>query len=136
MSDTEKDKDVPMVDSHEATEEPPTTSTNTPSFPHLAQEQAKEESATLGAEVAHKKINYEQEAQKLEEKALRFLAKQTHPVIIPSFASWFDISKIHEIEKRSNPDFSTIHQGSRHQRHIRTQEILSSTRTVFRRTNI
>lgn len=97
MSDTEKDKDVPMVDSHEATEEPPTTSTNTPSFPHLAQEQAKEESATLGAEVAHKKINYEQEAQKLEEKALRFLAKQTHPVIIPSFASWFDISKIHEI---------------------------------------
>lgn len=105
MSDTEKDKDVPMVDSHEATEEPPTTSTNTPSFPHLAQEQAKEESATLGAEVAHKKINYEQEAQKLEEKALRFLAKQTHPVIIPSFASWFDISKIHEIEKRSNPDF-------------------------------
>ncbi|EHN02594.1 Rsc8p [Saccharomyces cerevisiae x Saccharomyces kudriavzevii VIN7] len=105
MSDTEKDKDVPMVDSQEASEEPPTTTTNTPSFPHLVQEQSKEESASLGAEVAHRKVNYEQKAQKLEEKALRFLAKQTHPVIIPSFASWFDISKIHEIEKRSNPDF-------------------------------
>ncbi|KOG99855.1 Rsc8p [Saccharomyces eubayanus] len=105
MSDTEKDTDVPMVDSHEATEEPATTTVTTPSFPHLQQEQAKEESASLGVEVAHKKVNYEQEAQKLEEKALRFLAKQTHPVIIPSFASWFDISKTHEIEKRSNPDF-------------------------------
>ncbi|EJS43868.1 rsc8p [Saccharomyces arboricola H-6] len=105
MSDIEKDKDISMVESHEATEEPPTTTTNTPSFPHLLQEQAKEEFTSLGAEVAHKKVNYEQEAQKLEEKALRFLAKQTHPVIIPSFAAWFDISKIHEIEKRSNPDF-------------------------------
>lgn len=50
-------------------------------------------------------VNYGEEAQKLEDKAFRFLAKQTHPIIVPSFASWFDISTIHEIEKRSLPDF-------------------------------
>ncbi|KAG0666959.1 Chromatin structure-remodeling complex protein rsc8 [Maudiozyma exigua] len=52
-----------------------------------------------------KTINYEDEAQKLEDKAFRFLAKQTHPIVLPSFASWFDVSTIHEIEKRSLPDF-------------------------------
>ena len=52
-----------------------------------------------------KTINYEDEAQKLEDKAFRFLAKQTHPIVLPSFASWFDVSGIHEIEKRSLPDF-------------------------------
>ncbi|CAB4254042.1 similar to Saccharomyces cerevisiae YFR037C RSC8 Component of the RSC chromatin remodeling complex [Maudiozyma barnettii] len=52
-----------------------------------------------------KTINYEDEAHKLEDKAFRFLAKQTHPIVLPSFASWFDISSIHEIEKRSLPDF-------------------------------
>lgn len=51
------------------------------------------------------KVDYEEEAHKLEDKALRFLAKQTHPIIVPSFASWFDISTIHELEKRSVPDF-------------------------------
>ncbi|GAV28511.1 hypothetical protein PMKS-001982 [Pichia membranifaciens] len=34
-----------------------------------------------------------------------YLAKQTKPVIIPSFAKWFDINEIHEIEKKSLPDF-------------------------------
>ena len=51
------------------------------------------------------KLSPEEETSKLEEKAFRFLAKQTHPVVIPSFATWFDISSIHEIEKRSLPDF-------------------------------
>ncbi|GCE98014.1 chromatin structure-remodeling complex protein rsc8 [Zygosaccharomyces mellis] len=70
-----------------------------PLLPHLQQQQQQlqqHESA---------EINYEQEAQKLEDKALRFLAKQAHPVIIPSFAAWFKFSEIHEIEKRSIPDF-------------------------------
>lgn len=34
-----------------------------------------------------------------------YLAKQTKPVIIPSFAKWFDINEIHAIEKNSLPDF-------------------------------
>lgn len=70
-----------------------------PLLPHLQQQQQQlqqHESA---------EINYEQEAQKLEDKALRFLAKQAHPVIIPSFAAWFKFSEVHEIEKRSIPDF-------------------------------
>ncbi|CCF60674.1 hypothetical protein KAFR_0L00670 [Kazachstania africana CBS 2517] len=61
--------------------------------------------AGIGGSAAPKVVNYEEEAQKLEDKALRFLAKQTHPVIIPSFTSWFDISEVHEIERRSLPDF-------------------------------
>ncbi|GMM37761.1 Rsc8 protein [Saccharomycopsis crataegensis] len=47
----------------------------------------------------------------IEEKARQFLAKQTRPVIIPSFAAWFDLNKVHEIEKRSLPEFFT--NGSR-----------------------
>ena len=34
-----------------------------------------------------------------------YLAKQTKPVIIPSFAKWFDLDSIHQIEKNSLPDF-------------------------------
>ncbi|AQZ13296.1 RSC8 (YFR037C) [Zygosaccharomyces parabailii] len=76
-----------------------TSNSAPPLLPHLQQQQQQlhqHESA---------EINYEQEAQKLEDKALRFLAKQAHPVIIPSFAAWFKFSEVHEIEKRSIPDF-------------------------------
>jgi chromatin structure-remodeling complex subunit RSC8 len=34
-----------------------------------------------------------------------YLAKQTKPVIIPSFAKWFNLNEIHAIEKNSLPDF-------------------------------
>lgn len=44
-------------------------------------------------------------SQSVEDKARQFLAKQTRPVIIPSFAAWFDLNKVHEIEKRSLPEF-------------------------------
>lgn len=67
-----------------------------PILPHLQQQQQLHDQP---------KIDYEQEAKKLEDKAGRFLAKQAHPVIIPSFAAWFKFSDIHEIEKRSLPDF-------------------------------
>lgn len=67
-----------------------------PMLPHLQQQQQQNE---------HANIDYDQEARKLEEKAVRFLAKQAHPVIIPSFASWFKFSEVHEIEKRMLPDF-------------------------------
>lgn len=43
-----------------------------------------------------------------------YLAKQTKPVIIPSFAKWFDINDIHEIEKRSLPDFFSSQANSRY----------------------
>lgn len=76
---------------------PAVSSSAPPLLPHLQQQQMLQHEAA--------DINYEQEAQKLEDKALRFLAKQAHPVIIPSFAAWFEFSEVHEIEKRSIPDF-------------------------------
>jgi hypothetical protein len=40
-----------------------------------------------------------------EDEARRYLAAQTHPIIIPSYAAWFDMAKIHPIERRSLPEF-------------------------------
>ncbi|KAM0790653.1 hypothetical protein ACM66B_004513 [Microbotryomycetes sp. NB124-2] len=37
--------------------------------------------------------------------ARRYLAKQTQPVVIPSYSTWFDLSTIHQIERRSLPEF-------------------------------
>ncbi|SCU78515.1 LADA_0A05996g1_1 [Lachancea dasiensis] len=72
-------------------------SASAPLLPHLQQQQQQQQE--------HSKIDYEQEAKKLEDKAVRFLAKQAHPVIIPSFSTWFSFSEVHEIERRMLPDF-------------------------------
>ncbi|KAG5363733.1 SWI/SNF complex subunit SMARCC2 [Yarrowia sp. B02] len=45
------------------------------------------------------------EETKLEEKARAYLAEQTQRVVIPSFATWFDRNAIHDIEKKSLPEF-------------------------------
>lgn len=45
------------------------------------------------------------ERKKLEQDAQSYLAEQTNQVIIPSYAAWFDASKVNDIEKRSNPEF-------------------------------
>ncbi|KAH9939552.1 Smarcc1 protein [Amylocystis lapponica] len=42
---------------------------------------------------------------RLEEQARKYLAAQTHEVIIPSYSAWFDMSKIHPIERRAMPEF-------------------------------
>ncbi|KAL0580000.1 SWI/SNF and RSC complex subunit Ssr2 [Marasmius crinis-equi] len=42
---------------------------------------------------------------RLEEQARKYLAAQTHEIIIPSYSAWFDMSKIHPIEKRALPEF-------------------------------
>lgn len=33
------------------------------------------------------------------------VAEQTHHIIIPSYAAWFDYNAIHAIEKRALPEF-------------------------------
>jgi len=43
--------------------------------------------------------------QQLEEQARKYLAAQTHEVIIPSYSAWFDMSKIHTVERRALPEF-------------------------------
>lgn len=43
--------------------------------------------------------------QKRMATARRHLAAQTHPVIIPSYATWFSLATIHQLERRSLPEF-------------------------------
>jgi SWI/SNF related-matrix-associated actin-dependent regulator of chromatin subfamily C len=40
-----------------------------------------------------------------EDQARNFLVNQTHAIIIPSYAAWFDMSAIHPIERKSLPEF-------------------------------
>ncbi|KAH8915362.1 SWIRM-domain-containing protein [Atractiella rhizophila] len=35
----------------------------------------------------------------------RYLAAQTHPIIIPSYATWFKFDSIHQIESKAMPEF-------------------------------
>ncbi len=51
------------------------------------------------------KEELEAKVKKMEEDARKYIAKQTKPVILPSYAKWFDMNTIHEIEKRSLPEF-------------------------------
>ncbi|GAA5969505.1 hypothetical protein JCM11641_008136 [Rhodosporidiobolus odoratus] len=37
--------------------------------------------------------------------ARRYLATQTHPVIVPSYATWFSLATINPLERRSLPEF-------------------------------
>ncbi|KAF8599176.1 SWIRM-domain-containing protein [Ceratobasidium sp. AG-I] len=38
-------------------------------------------------------------------QAKRYLASQTHDIIIPSYSVWFDMGSIHSVEKRALPEF-------------------------------
>ncbi|KAJ7598733.1 Smarcc1 protein [Mycena floridula] len=42
---------------------------------------------------------------RLEDQARKYLAAQTHEVIIPSYSAWFDMGKIHPVEQRALPEF-------------------------------
>ncbi|KAG0321202.1 hypothetical protein BGZ99_004054 [Dissophora globulifera] len=53
------------------------------------------------------------ERYRLEEEAGRYLSQQTQEVIIPSYSAWFSMSKIHEIEQRSLPEFFNLKNRSK-----------------------
>ncbi|TFK18204.1 Smarcc1 protein [Coprinopsis marcescibilis] len=42
---------------------------------------------------------------RLEEQARKYLAAQTHEVVVPSYSAWFDMAKIHPVERRALPEF-------------------------------
>lgn len=42
---------------------------------------------------------------KLQDYAKKYLAEQTHEVILPSYSSWFKFEDINEIEKKALPEF-------------------------------
>ncbi|KAK4684991.1 SWI/SNF-related matrix-associated actin-dependent regulator of chromatin subfamily C, partial [Tremellales sp. Uapishka_1] len=46
-------------------------------------------------------------ARDLHALATTYLASQTHPLIIPSYSSWFSLSTIHPLERKSLPEFFT-----------------------------
>lgn len=41
----------------------------------------------------------------LHDLATTYLASQTHPLVVPSYSSWFSMSTIHPIERKSLPEF-------------------------------
>ncbi|KAF9179759.1 hypothetical protein BGZ51_006626 [Haplosporangium sp. Z 767] len=55
----------------------------------------------------------ESERFRLEEEAGRYLSQQTQEVIIPSYAAWFSLSKIHDIEQKSLPEFFNLKNRSK-----------------------
>lgn len=44
-------------------------------------------------------------ANDLHALATTYLASQTHPLVVPSYSSWFSLSTIHPIERKSLPEF-------------------------------
>ncbi|KZV81840.1 SWIRM-domain-containing protein, partial [Exidia glandulosa HHB12029] len=42
---------------------------------------------------------------RLEDTARKYLAAQTHEVVIPSYSAWFDMGSVHAVEKRALPEF-------------------------------
>ena len=47
----------------------------------------------------------EKVVREIEDKVRTYLATQTYRVVIPSFSKWFARDKIHEIERKSLPEF-------------------------------
>ncbi|KAJ1679916.1 SWI/SNF and RSC complex subunit Ssr2, partial [Spiromyces aspiralis] len=47
----------------------------------------------------------EQEQQKRNQEMARLLPEQTHEIIIPSYAAWFQFGRIHENERKALPEF-------------------------------
>ncbi|KAL7273227.1 SWI/SNF and RSC complex subunit Ssr2 [Rhizina undulata] len=45
------------------------------------------------------------EKKKLEDTARGYLVEQTHAIVLPSYSTWFDMSQIKDIERKSLPEF-------------------------------
>lgn len=90
------------------------SSTNTPALddPDIsmedgadADEAGEDDEADDGEDVEGDSAQVEANRARLEQEARKYLAEQTHAVIIPSYSSWFDMSKINKVEERSLPEF-------------------------------
>lgn len=80
------------------TENVPETAKNLPeAVPGQEQEpQAKDEPAPVDLEKARAEF---------QENARNYLIEQSRHVVIPSFAQWFDLNSVHDIERKLFPDF-------------------------------
>lgn len=48
----------------------------------------------------------------IDEEKARFY-RQTHTIIVPSYSSWFNMKKVHQIEKKSLPEFFEVNHPSK-----------------------
>ncbi|KAF9914989.1 hypothetical protein BX616_007145 [Lobosporangium transversale] len=104
------DVDVKDTEAESKAEELSTRGTDTKEA-SLADKDSNRGSAPPEAEEALTQA--EAERFKLEEEAGRYLSRQTQEVIIPSYAAWFSLSKIHEIEHKSLPEFFNLKNRSK-----------------------
>jgi len=58
-------------------------------------------------------LQTEAEHLQLEEEAGRYLSQQTQEVIIPSYAAWFSMSTVHDVEQKSLPEFFNMKNRSK-----------------------
>ncbi|CAD5222635.1 unnamed protein product [Bursaphelenchus okinawaensis] len=67
----------------------------------------REKDAEFSAPKTHKLADLDEETQpqQVKDEDGPAVIDQTHYIIIPSYASWFDYNSIHDIEKRGVPDF-------------------------------
>lgn len=79
--------------------------------PPVTQEQSQQETDVVMSEQEEDKKKIEQEQlaarAKIDIEARKYLAEQAHKVTVPKYASWFDMNKIHNIERVSLPEFFT-----------------------------
>ncbi|KAI7880930.1 SWIRM-domain-containing protein [Lichtheimia hyalospora FSU 10163] len=87
-----------------ATQQEPTTTTQE-TTPANQQESAAATTAT--ATPSQETPSAEAARSKIEQEARQYLVDQTQKVNVPDYASWFDITTIHDIERVSLPEFFT-----------------------------
>ena len=69
------------------------------------EEAGDDEEVEDGEEVEGDAAQVEANRARIEHEARKYLAAQTHEVIIPSYSAWFDMSKINRVEERALPEF-------------------------------
>lgn len=65
----------------------------------------KDKDAEIGSLKAQKINDLDEEATATDNQQEGNVVEQTHYIIVPSYAAWFDYNAIHQIEKHGNPDF-------------------------------
>lgn len=70
-----------------------------------AEEAGEDDDVDDGEDVEGDSAQVEANRARLEQEARKYLAEQTHAVVIPSYTAWFDMSKINKVEERALPEF-------------------------------
>ncbi|EPE08341.1 swi snf complex protein [Ophiostoma piceae UAMH 11346] len=63
------------------------------------------EAGASGEAAAETTINGSKTKESVETAAREHLVSQTHAIILPSYSTWFDMNKVHDIERKALPEF-------------------------------